>query len=905
MFLPIRNKIFISFSLLALITVTVSFAVVYNVVKQDIEQRITDELKNSTELIHLLVESTTTSSIQNYLRAITETQIDTIREIYEQYQDGAFSEEEAKKLAENFLLHQKIGSSGYIYCIDSHGVVQVHQDQFLVGQDVSEFKFVQDQLWLKAGYLEYSWKNTGEKRAREKALYMGYFPAWDWIVSVSAYKNEFAYLIDFSQIRGPLDKVTFGKTGYPFIFNGSGDLLYHPRTEGNFYTSGFEQRFIDAVDRIIAQKQGTLYYDWKNPGEINAREKIALFNYLPDFDWYVGTSAYIEELYQPLENVKKIFLLSMVLVVFGSILASYWLSRVITRPLMALVRHFTNRKPSEIEFIDKAYGQDEIGMLGDCLNQFIGELQDYHQQLTAEISERKFSEDALRTSERTFDSLFNNSFQFIALLDPVGRVFKVNQTALKFRNLKPEDVVGLFFWDTPWWQHSASMVAQLKEAFSKAQRGQIARFEVTSTSIREICLDISLKPIKNSTGENVFIIAEARDVTEIRRAERDLQQAQKMESVGTLAGGIAHDFNNALAGILGVVSLLEIKRENGKEISEDLFFKHLGLISSSALRAKDIVNQLLTLSRKYDFEMKPVDLRRILEQVCQIAGNSFDKSIQINVDLSCEIAVVADSNSLEQVFLNLFINAAHAMTIMRKKDMPWGGSIDVGVKQLCLLNNPHDEVEAYWCINIKDSGIGIKQDYLEKVFEPFFTTKEKGVGSGMGMAMVYHIVKQHNGFIEIDSEYGLGTQVRVYLPVSGHQQKEQVIAAEEEIIRGQGTILVIDDEELVRLSAEAQLQECGYQVLLAENGAQGIDFYRENLQRIDLILLDLVMPVMSGKEAFERLKGINPDVKVLLSSGFKQDLRVADILEGGASGFIQKPYSLSSLSQKVSDALGD
>ncbi len=903
LFFPIRNKFFISFALLALVAVVTSFAIIYSLAKDNLQNRISLELQTSTGLITNLVDSLARASIENHLHGITETQLNMVAGFYDQYQAGFYSELEAKQLASSFLLKQKIGSTGYIYCLNSAGTVTVHHDAELLGRDVSDFDFVQDQLRLKTGYLEYRWRNSGDSDAREKVLYMGYFPAWDWIISVSAYKSEFYYLVDFEQIRKALDKVRFGKSGYPFIFNGQGDLLYHPLSHGNFYTAGFEQEFIEVIEEIFQEKKGSLNYSWKNPGESQPRDKIAIFSYLNEFDWYVGTSAYLDELYQPLKRIKKSFLVILIVCVIINSLAGYWLSRVITRPLNALVSHFKHRDVAKVALIRDDLPGDEIGMLGNYLNQFIVRLNDYHSQLASQIKEREQSEKALRDSEQTFDSLFNNSFQFIALLDGDGRVMKVNQTALKFRNLQLADVAGMVFWETPWWNHSETLVTQLKEAMTKVRQGQVARFEAYSNAVREVYLDISLKPITDNLGDILFIIAEARDVTDIRRAEYELQQAQKMESVGTLAGGIAHDFNNALAGILGVISLLQIRRENGTSIPEDDIFQHLEMISSSALRAKDIVNQLLTLSRKYDFEIVPVNLAPVLEQVTQIATNSFDKSIRISSDIDSDILVVADANSLEQVFLNLFINAAHAMTIMRDKDCPWGGTLALSARQLCMLNHPFHILDAYWCISVRDTGVGIAKADLEKIFEPFFTTKGKGVGSGMGMAMVYHIVKQHNGFIEVDSEPGEGTVVRVYLPVSHQQEAAPAESGAEKIVRGRGTILVVDDEELVRLSTEALLLECGYHVVLAENGAEAIAVYRDNPCGIDLVLLDLVMPVLAGKETYEQLKIINPEVKVLLSSGFKQDSRVADILGKGALGFIQKPYSLVSLSREISRIL--
>ncbi|SHJ85495.1 PAS domain S-box-containing protein [Malonomonas rubra DSM 5091] len=531
------------------------------------------------------------------------------------------------------------------------------------------------------------------------------------------------------------------------------------------------------------------------------------------------------------------------------------------------------------------------------------ELAENNQQLQNEIKERLIKEKALRESEQTFLALFDHSFQFIALLDLDCRVRKINKTALSFRDLQEKDIIGKQFWETPWWSHSEKLVQQLKDAFKIAAEGQVARFEAHSVQMREIYLDITIKPVFNEEGEVIFVIAEARDITEVRRAENELKQAQKMESVGTLAGGIAHDFNNILGGILGTLALLKLKRDKGQQLSEEKLFSSLDTITETALRAKDIVSQLLTLSRKYDLKLSQVNLYDILQNVLKIAENSFDKSISIDCQMSEQLPVKADSNSLEQVFLNLCINAAHAMTIMRSPGDAWGGELNIRVKSIYLDKQLGRKAGEYWCISIIDTGVGMDEANLKQIFVPFFTTKNKDAGTGLGLSMVYNIVKQHEGFIDVDSQPGKGSSFYIYLPICSDEKCRQVDESEVPLVSGEGLILIIDDEELIRSNAAELLEECGYQTMLAENGAQGIEIYRQQQGRVDAVLLDLVMPVMSGKETYAALKEIDPQVKVLLSSGFRQDTRVDEILAAGADGFIQKPYSFHQLSQAIGQLL--
>lgn len=902
--LSIKNKLFISFSLLVLIALATSFYTFYSNAKSALTSSINSELNNSTEIITNLVQVVASTSIENHLKAIAETQLEVVSGLYEEYQNGRFSEAEAKALAANLLLRQNIGSSGYLYCLDSQGNVPVHRDKQVQGSNVLAYPFVREQVRLKTGYLEYRWKNPGEPKKRDKALYMTYFKPWDWIISASAYKSEFTYLIDIDNIRKALAQVTFGDTGYPYIISVSGDYIYHPRLTGNLYRSGLDQKAISTVEKIIQLKQGTIRYQWQNPGEAAPREKISIVKYLADYGWVVGSSAYLDELYRPLARIQRTFLLiffaSFLLVLF----AGYGLSTYITKPLNSLIAHFKNQTATDVQPITGHFSDDEVGKLADYLNQFIAKLNEHHQALTTEISEHKRSEKALQESERTFHTLFDHSFQSIALLDPDGRLRKINKTALNFRDLVAEDVLGKYFWDTPWWQYSETLITQLKDAYAIARTGQVARFEAHRTAVREVYLDISLKPVLDDSDQIIYIVAEARDVTDIRRAEIKLQQAQKMESIGILAGGIAHDFNNILGGILGTLTLLKLKRDKGKPLPEELLFKHLDMVSETALRAKDIVNQLLTLSRKHNLKCTPIDLSRVLEHICRIARNSFDKSIRFDCRLNGNIPVFADANSLEQVFLNICINAAHAMTIMRPKEETWGGTLTIQQEKTSNLSRKfHAAAGEYWEISLEDTGVGMDDKTLKQLFVPFFTTKNKEVGSGLGLAMAYSIIEQHHGYIDIESKPAGGTRVTVYLPVCQAQIEAPVDVTEQSIETGDGLILIIDDEELIRTNSKEILTECGYQVLLAADGTEGIDVYRRHLGAISAVLLDLVMPVMSGKETFTALKKIDPGVKVLLTSGFRLDTRVNEILAAGANGFIQKPYSLFELASGIKNIL--
>ncbi|MEW6593924.1 MAG: PAS domain S-box protein [Thermodesulfobacteriota bacterium] len=401
------------------------------------------------------------------------------------------------------------------------------------------------------------------------------------------------------------------------------------------------------------------------------------------------------------------------------------------------------------------------------------------------------------------------------------------------------------------------------------------------------------------------------DVTELEQKEQQLRQAQKMESIGTLAGGLAHDFNNVLTGILGTLSLLFYKLDQKPEgLPVPELRDYLRRMEGAGQRAADMVRQLLTLSRRQPVDMVPVDLNLSVKHVCKIGENTFDKSVRLEVHPAPEPAyVLADPTEMEQVLLNLCINGMHAMTIMRQ-DASWGGTLTVTTEQvradeIFRRRHPEAAAGAYWKVSVSDTGVGIDTKTAAKIFDPFFTTKEQGRGSGLGLAMAYNIVHQHHGFIDLYSEPGAGSTFSVYLPQLVRSGEEAAPEAPVAVAAGQGLILVVDDDEEVRRMAEEALQTAGYGVLSAANGREGVALYRQHQVRVSAVLLDMAMPVMSGREAFLEMRRINPQVKVLLVSGFRKDHRVEEILALGVKGFLQKPYTLATLAAAMRDVLAE
>ncbi len=410
----------------------------------------------------------------------------------------------------------------------------------------------------------------------------------------------------------------------------------------------------------------------------------------------------------------------------------------------------------------------------------------------------------------------------------------------------------------------------------------------------------------------IFADHVARILSDMERnvLEEQLLQAQKMETVGILAGGLAHDFNNVLGGIVSTLSIMQFEIQKGRKIDPEKLNEYINIMDKSGQRAVEMVQQLLTLSHRQDTRFSPIDLNATILNVYNICKSTFDKSINIRVQVPEDKAMAyADATHMEQVLLNLCVNASHAMTIMRPVGDRKGGILTVNLEMIqadtdfCKIR-PEAQQISYWRISVGDTGVGMSPQTISKVFVPFFTTKEKGKGTGLGLSMVYNIVHQHDGFINIYSEVGRGATFDVYIPVLRGAEFTEAKEKRFELKQGKGLILVVDDEEILRHAAGAILKKCGYEVITASDGLQALQIFEQRHSEIKGVLLDLVMPQKSGEQVYLEMKAIDPMVKVIMASGFKQDERVTFALNQGVNAFIQKPYTLEKLAEVMAEVFG-
>ncbi len=395
-------------------------------------------------------------------------------------------------------------------------------------------------------------------------------------------------------------------------------------------------------------------------------------------------------------------------------------------------------------------------------------------------------------------------------------------------------------------------------------------------------------PIFNSEKKYIGSVIVFRDVTEKQRLEDELRQSQKLESIGQLAGGVAHDFNNMLAAIMGSAELLNMNIKDDPEMKQ-----YADIIIKAAEKASDLTHKLLAFSRKGKIKSEPFDMHLCIKNALTMLRRSIDRKIEIQTKLDAEFAIVTGDNTLfENVILNIGINSRDAM--------PEGGSFSI-----TTLNVEYDEKFCsssafdispgkYIRIVLKDTGTGIPRKIRDKIFEPFFTTKKSGKGTGLGLSVVYGTVKDHHGILTLESEEGNGTEIIIELPVSIEKSYKDKDNGQIEH-KGVGTLLVIDDEFFIRGTLEEMLKSMSYKVITASNGFEGIELFRQNSGEVKAVFLDIIMPVMNGKETLMNLKSIKPELPVVVISGFTTAAAVKEILSLGAYSFLQKPFKKTEL----------
>ncbi|NOY09500.1 MAG: response regulator, partial [Spirochaetes bacterium] len=421
---------------------------------------------------------------------------------------------------------------------------------------------------------------------------------------------------------------------------------------------------------------------------------------------------------------------------------------------------------------------------------------------------------------------------------------------------------------------------------------------------KSVDLFLSASLIRDNDSRPIGIMVSFVDITSSKKLEAQFRQSQKMEALGKLAGGIAHDFNNILAAISGYaeLQLLDFPEESQQ-------YRDMLQIKQAAERGKGLTNQLLFFTRRASKERNPLNVNKIVKETIQLLKRTFPPEIKIRMVLDKDLKLINGNQSqINQVLMNLCVNARDAM-LDSDDDRSYMLSLEIStynssIDKATAAQYVNASAGEYVCLKVSDTGRGMPPEIVEHLFEPFFTTKAAGKGTGLGLSVVYGIVRGHNGFIDVNSRPNEGTSFSLYLPaLQSGTSAELADKNEDTLVTGSGTILIVEDEPQVRYMEARTLEKCGYSVLIVKNGREAIEFYSTKQEEIDLVILDMVMPEMGGRECFYRLKKINQDIKIILITGYTTDPSLTMEIKEKAAGSIEKPFKLHEFTRKVHEAL--
>jgi len=504
--------------------------------------------------------------------------------------------------------------------------------------------------------------------------------------------------------------------------------------------------------------------------------------------------------------------------------------------------------------------------------------------------------DRLKQSEKQYIDLFENAPDIYLSVSRQHVVIGCNTTGAAIMGLSKSQIIGKPF-EQFFIEGRREAVRELVIRMFDEGRGlKDIEEQLLKNGDQPFFVTLNSSLVFDDKGATVNARIVARDISERKMMEGALLHAQKIDSIGNLAGGIAHDFNNILAAVLGSASIMRRRLTEKSKL-----YKYVEIIESSSRRGSSLTRQLLTFARKTETIVKPVNINALIEETLHLFQRSVSKEIAVVTRLTEEIAAVnGDDGQIQQALLNLFLNARDAM--------PDGGTLSVSTSVTIADAHTTSQFSSikpgpFVVIQITDTGRGIERTIQNRVFEPFFTTKDSG--TGLGLSVVYGVVQNHGGFINLESELGRGTTFSVYLPRSASHLPQATRLRRQRIPRGRENILIIDDELSVCEIARDILAGLGYTVYVEHDGKSGVDLYRIRQATIDLILLDINMPVMGGKQAFEVIRGINPAARIMIVTGYGREGVETSSFSSQFSGFVQKPFQMETLAMKVREALDE
>lgn len=719
---PIRYKLLISYSLAFFVVITLGSLVVNSVVRNTIENNIESELKNSTSAILNLVKTAASVSIKNYFRSAAEKNRDILNFFHQKYQKGELNLEEAKKQAGEILLSQTIGLSGYIYCVDSYGNATLHPNKAVAGENFVDVSFIQKIITDREVYVQYDWQNPGELKARSKAVYVAYFKPWDWFICVSAYQEEFNKLVDVDDFKEGILSFKFGKSGYAFLLDKKGEVVVHPKElVGQNYYNVADSDGIKFVQEMISKESGKIQYSWKNPGEVKDRNKVVIFDSIPQFNWIVASSGYLDEIYAPLQIVQNVITISGIISLFMVTFMTFWISSLITNPLREIMLRFALGAKGDLSVRVNTTNRDEIGQLAIYFNDFMEKLEQYNINLQKEVQERIQTEEALKLSEEMFSKAFQSSPNgiFITTLKDF-RFINVNNSFIQFTGYAHDEIIEKRL-------DEVNIMPQVEDGYKMLEKlkkdRHLRNYEIEYLNKSgELAIGMVSAEII-ALWDEPTVLATMEDITNRKRLEREVIEISEKER--QIIGQNLHD--DLCPHLIGIEVLTTV-------LEKQLAAKGLDVISN-ARKIRQLIGDAIDKTRTLSRGLCPVHLLdHGLDYSLQELATNTSKIYGIDCHFQGEASTISnDSITATQV---LYITQEAVQNAIRH-----GKADQVNIE---LSSSDH-----FGRIVIKDNGSGI-------------TTNSKP--TGMGMQIMKYRAKLIGAFLEVNSNQMGGTQIEVLFP---------------------------------------------------------------------------------------------------------------------------------------------
>ncbi len=694
---------------------------------------------------------------------------------------------------------------------------------------------------------------------------------------VEAYQEDFKRAV-ISEIKRTYYKQSKPQT-YPFIIDNKGAIVVHPLLPAGH--TGEKER--DIADQLLSKEHDRFIATYNGVDKWYCQRKFEPWN------WVVAYAVPLHIKYQSATEL-RLTLTTIIGVIFVVVLflLMFMLTRIIN-PIIDLTKITGKMAAGDFKqkfgLKEEIRGKDEVSQLGHSFILLQESIEEKINSLNNEIYKREKIEE--RT--RLLATVVEEANEGICIINLDGLVTYVNSAWVKMHGFQSADeIIGqnfkIFYTEE---QYEEDVAACLDKA--RTQRWCYAEITHLHQGGSTFDTEINIILLNAEKIQAPCMVILAQDITERKSIEERLRHSQKMDAIGQLAGGVAHDFNNMLGGIMGAAELLKRSSNLGEKEK-----RYIDMLINSSERAADLTAKLSAFGRKGKTESKAVDIATVVSNTLGIVRQTFNKNITVTTAMeAAETIVIGDHTGLQNALLNLCINASQAM--------PDGGHLTIATRNIQLGSDDCNtlpfaiEPGKYVDIEVTDTGSGVDEDDIEHIFEPFFTTKKVGKGTGLGLASVYGMIEEHRGAITVSSEKGHGTSFHLMLPCSDEVINSKPDNFEDSQIHASGRILLVDDEDVIRTTGKALLEEIGYTVVTADNGRAGVDIFKKSPAEFDIIILDMIMPEMNGTEAFYAIKEIDPDAKIFVASGYTKNEKLDELEKHGLCGFIHKPFKLNKL----------